>query len=320
MTDPVATTPDSPGAMLRAARERQGLHIAALAAAIKVAPRKLDALENDRWQELPDATFARALAQTVCRTLKVDPQPILNRLPRPDAGALEHVGGTLNMPFQDGGPREESWLGRLSLGPMVLASAVLMLAALVLYFVPLPWGADDRLNTPQPVVLAPEVAPAPAAAATGDDTAGAAEAEAPAEAAAAPPAPAAAGGVAAEATGGVASAPPAAAASPGLPTAPTPSPAAPAATAASPPLAVPPSAPGLLRLRASDESWVEVRDADERLLFSRVLQPGETVDLNGAPPLRLVVGNAGATEVLLRGQPLNLAPLARNNVVRTTLR
>jgi cytoskeleton protein RodZ len=83
---------------------------------------------------------------------------------------------------------------------------------------------------------------------------------------------------------------------------------------------VPPSAPGLLRLRASDESWVEVRDADERLLFSRVLQPGETVDLNGAPPLRLVVGNAGATEVLLRGQPLNLAPLARNNVVRTTLR
>lgn len=318
MTDPVATTPDSPGAMLRAAREKQGLHIAALAAAIKVAPRKLDALENDRWQELPDATFARALAQTVCRTLKVDPQPILNRLPRPDAGALEHVGGTLNMPFQDGGPREESWLGRLSLGPMVLASAVLMLAALVLYFVPLPWGADDQLNMPQPVVLAPEAAPAPPGTADGDEAATAAEGEAPAEATGTT----GAGGGAAEAAGGPTPAAPAPA---GLPVAPTPSATpAPAATAAAapvaPPISAPTSAPGLLRLRATDTSWVEVRDADERLLLSRVLQPGETVDLNGSPPLRLVVGNAGATEVLLRGQALDLAPLARNNVVRTTLR
>ena len=61
------SAPDKPsaGALLKAARERQGLHIAALAAAIKVTPRKLDALENDRWGELPDATFTRALAQSV---------------------------------------------------------------------------------------------------------------------------------------------------------------------------------------------------------------------------------------------------------------
>ncbi len=42
---------ETAGSLLRAAREKQGLHIAALAAAIKVAPRKLDALENDRWNE-----------------------------------------------------------------------------------------------------------------------------------------------------------------------------------------------------------------------------------------------------------------------------
>ena len=44
------------GALLRAARERQGLHIAALAAAIKVSQRKLEALEADRGDGLPDAT------------------------------------------------------------------------------------------------------------------------------------------------------------------------------------------------------------------------------------------------------------------------
>ena len=72
----------SAGALLRAARERQGLHIAALAAAIKIPQRKLEALEADRFDELPDATFTRALALTVCRALKIDPAPVLAQLPQ----------------------------------------------------------------------------------------------------------------------------------------------------------------------------------------------------------------------------------------------
>ena len=59
------------GAMLKAAREKRGLHIAALAASIKVPQRKLEALESDRYEELLDLTFTRALAQTICRTLFV---------------------------------------------------------------------------------------------------------------------------------------------------------------------------------------------------------------------------------------------------------
>ena len=61
----------SAGAMLRAAREKRGLHIAALAASIKVSPRKLEALEADRYAELPDLTFT--------------PRPGANSLPRIDA-------------------------------------------------------------------------------------------------------------------------------------------------------------------------------------------------------------------------------------------
>ena len=59
--------------LLRAAREAAGLHIAALAAALKVPVRKLEALEAGRYGELPDLTFARALASSACRHLKVDP-------------------------------------------------------------------------------------------------------------------------------------------------------------------------------------------------------------------------------------------------------
>ena len=80
MSEPTDATPNpatSAGALLRQARQAQGLHIAALAAAIKVTPRKLELLEADRYDELPDATFVRALAQTVCRSLKIDAAPVL---------------------------------------------------------------------------------------------------------------------------------------------------------------------------------------------------------------------------------------------------
>src|SRR5437763_8876223 len=95
-----ATANPTAGRLLREARQAQGLHIAALASTIKVAPRKLELLEADRVDELPDATFTRALAQTVCRTLKVDSAPILALLPRPDVHRLGDVGAGLNAPFR----------------------------------------------------------------------------------------------------------------------------------------------------------------------------------------------------------------------------
>ncbi|MBX9792674.1 MAG: helix-turn-helix domain-containing protein, partial [Burkholderiaceae bacterium] len=81
----------SAGAMLREARQAKGLHIAALAASIKVSQRKLELLEADKISELPDATFARALAQTVCRSLKIDPVPVLAALPQAPSYRLEGV-------------------------------------------------------------------------------------------------------------------------------------------------------------------------------------------------------------------------------------
>ena len=72
----------SAGTMLREARQARGVHIAALSVSIKVSQRKLELLEQDRLSELPDATFARALAQTMCRSLKIDAAPVLAALPQ----------------------------------------------------------------------------------------------------------------------------------------------------------------------------------------------------------------------------------------------
>ena len=88
------------GMLLRHAREAAGLHVDTLAANLKVPVRKLEALEEDRYDLLPDAVFARALASSVCRTLKVDAQPVLERLPQSVQPRLKPDGPVINAPFR----------------------------------------------------------------------------------------------------------------------------------------------------------------------------------------------------------------------------
>jgi len=75
----------SAGQMLRAAREAQGLHLAMLSVNLKVSVRQLEALEADQYEAFKGATFVRALAQSVCRQLKIDPAPVLAALPQAEA-------------------------------------------------------------------------------------------------------------------------------------------------------------------------------------------------------------------------------------------
>ncbi|MFN3295775.1 helix-turn-helix domain-containing protein [Caldimonas sp.] len=131
-------TEPSAGEMIRAARLAQGVHIAQLAASIKVSVRKLEALEADRLDELPDATFARALAQTVCRSLKIDPAPVLALLPSPGTlSQLEEVAQGLNQPFRDPAQPREGLPGLgLLRRPAVWGAALLMAGSMVLWWIP----------------------------------------------------------------------------------------------------------------------------------------------------------------------------------------
>lgn len=274
------------GALLRQARQAQGMHIAVLAAAIKVPQRKLESLEADRFDELPDATFTRALAQTVCRTLKIDPAPVLALLPRPAGLKLEHVAEGINAPFRERPGQDEGSDWGISLSPAVWAPLLVLALAAAVYFLPpgllsLP-GSGGTASAP--------VARSPAASAV----------------AVLPPAvPASAAAVPEPAASTVVetvhSAPP------------------PAANDAASAPATPPVA-GVLLLRASAESWVEVLDGRGQSLLSRVLTPGETVGLDGAMPMKLTIGNAGATDVSFRGRSVDLAPRTRDNVARLELK
>jgi len=275
------------GGLLRQARLAKGLHIAALATSIKVAPRKLELLEGDRFDELPGATFTRALAQTVCRSLKIDAAPVLALLPQPVEQSLSHMGLGLNAPFRDRpGRRVPSDLQFLK-SPIVWGAVFLVLASVALYLLPAGW-INDIAQAPNVVtepVLPPGLSTSPMVAEPASTPAFSASGVAEVAASAAAPATAS----------------------------------APAAEASQVAANAAPSATGVLLLRTSAESWVEVIDGRGSPLLSRMLQPGETVGLDGASPLRVRIGNASATQVSFRGKPVLLTP-TRDNVAKVELR
>jgi cytoskeleton protein RodZ len=283
----------SAGRLLREAREKQGLHIAALAASIKVTPKKLEMLEADRYEALPDATFTRALAQTVCRALKIDPTAVMGLLP-PAGHRLEQLGGGLNTPFRErpGALVQREGSG-LSFGPWFWITGLVVLAALGVFFMPsgilkMPTWAASQAAAPaasEPAVVSSDTAALPGEMVAA--SAVASEALAPA--------------LSASETG--------------------PGPSAAASGPAPVTAAVTSEAPvGVLQVRTSEPSWVEVTDARGHPLVSRIVAPGEALGVDGELPFRLRIGNAGGTHVSFRGQPMELAAYTRDNVARFELK
>jgi cytoskeleton protein RodZ len=147
---------------LKQAREQAGLHVVALAAMLKVPVNKLEALEAGRYADLPDMTFARALAKSVCRQLKIDPAPILAGLPQSTPVELGHLPKALNtsMPrLPSGTARAE---GRHLPWPAAIATLLVVVAGVLWWALP----ASGPVAVTTPAVLepvpTPVYAPAPA--------------------------------------------------------------------------------------------------------------------------------------------------------------
>jgi cytoskeleton protein RodZ len=153
------------GAMLRHAREAQGLHIAAMAVALKVPVNKLEALEADRFELLPDAVFARALAASVCRTLKIDPTPILERLPHTSAPRLKTDESGINVAFRSSGSSSRLLSREQFSKPFVWVVLALLVGALILVIFPFAQRVDltGSSNAAADAVIAPLPVTPPAA-------------------------------------------------------------------------------------------------------------------------------------------------------------
>ncbi|MDO8905995.1 RodZ domain-containing protein [Hydrogenophaga sp.] len=291
--------------LLRQAREAVGLHIAVLAAALKVPVRKLEALEAGRYDELPDLTFARALASSACRQLKIDPAPILEQIPMGRLPVLGKAGNAINTPFKASFPgatsNQSSWFFR----PSVLIATLLVVAALVLLVLPeviqMPaMGTNPTVSTDQtgqtiePVELGAPPSEEPQA-----DPSGAAPPVVPVEGSVTPstaeqPASGATPGEGVPSLQEASTAVPGNVQQPGTPAA----------------------SPALLRITAGGESWVEVTNGAGAVVVQRVLRQGEVIEFSSTPPYKVILGRAEAAQVFVRGQSLDVMPYARNNVAR----
>ena len=276
---PDSGAPRSAGQMLRELRESAGVDPALLASAMKVSTQKLDALENDRLDLLPDVTFARGLASAICRAFGADPAPVLERMPV-SAPGLRPPEQNINQPFRRTGDRPTPVLATSFSKPLMMVVGALLLGAAALYFLPtlpIQLGAPAPAQTSADGVVREDVGPTPAVEPT-------------------PPAEMPLGAASAEQV-----LPPSAAAAPAAPAAP-----APAAAAGG----------ELVQFSAKAETWVTVRDAAGKQLINRVLAAGETVGVSGDAPLSVTIGRKDAVDVTVRGQPFDHRSLSKTTVSR----
>lgn len=315
-------TPTTAGGMLRQARQAQGVQLAVLAASLKVVPRKLEALEADRYDQLLDATFTRALAQGVCRQLRIDPAPVLSALPPLNGHRLEQVAEGLKTPFHDG-PRRMATMDWASIGSPVLWLLALIVAMTVaVYVLPSKWlpfvgtttsptlsgdsnashtntntktdtGTNPTLyretNRDTPGIASETILPSGTPVATGATTASAAISAPRADASAPVTATDEAATTPVEIAGSV--------------------PTAPAAITAD-----------TLQIRATAPSWIGVTGAQGQSLLARVVNAGESIEVDGVPPFKLTVGNVRGTEIVFNGRKVDLAGADRGNVARLELK
>ncbi len=302
----------SAGSMLRKAREAAGLHVAALAVSMKVPVKKLEALEADRLDLLPDMVFVRALASSVCRTLKIDSAPVLEKLPNTQKPQLIAAERDINTPFDAYGSSAALSVTSVLGKPVVLVVLLLLFAAGAVFFVP----ALQRSEQAEEVAVVP-IKPFPEV--SQSVASGQSDASFPLEKAVAvpdvgqPP-------VGVQATEGAA---PVVVQSPVANALPV---ALPHANAG---IAVPQSAEKamdktvainavseMLVLRAKAPCWVKVVDAKGGVQVLRVFAAGEVQGIAGDAPLSVVIGAVDAMSVEVRGKPFNLLGVAKDNVAR----
>ena len=288
MTDGVtAASVTGVGRELAAAREAQGLALADVAQQLKFAPRQLEALEQEHFAALPGATFAKGMVRSYARLLKLDPEPLLQRVAGqfevPDSNRLA-ARYHQPVPFSDGARKSTFVYLGLSAGVLVLVGAVAYewhqerLAAGKSRETAVAKAAPKETKPrAEPIAVQPAAAPVSAAPENTKSVV----------AVAVPPPPAMV-------------------------------PEKPKVIAPEKPKAVG-TGPHRLVVRMDGEAWIEIKDAADRMLVSSLNPPGSERVVRGKPPYSLVIGNASNVTVLYDDKPIDLAPHTRQDVARLTV-
>ncbi len=329
---PPRPRPRPVGEILRERREELDLDLDRVGEILRIKPAYLAALEQGRPQDLPGPTYVIGFVRAYAHHLGLDGERVLDRYKAESADV--HTRPDLSFPVALG---ERGVPG----GPVLLVALILAICGYgTWYYLSTDERSrPERVTAVPPSLQLPPAqgtadadagtstpAAKPGTADTG--TASAGTAASPRLSSGLFPAPDAA--TPAD-TGGSAPSPPVppagpAAAAPAAPTSASPvGPASPAsagtARAAAPPQQAASAAPqaspadakapsdaggsaaGRIDIRALADCWVQVRAADQAIIFSRVLKSGETYHVPGQAGLFLRTGNSGALAITVDGKP-----------------
>ena len=299
--DPAASSQAvSPGARLRAARERMGLDIGAVAGSLHLDRHIVVALEEDRREALPAQAYVRGYVRAYARLVGVDADQLAAMA---DASAIDRPSRTAVLPpppkptFSDRAQRHLGWVfGGIVAAVLVATAAVLWTVAPSLDW-SLPWQSSVEA----------EVEPAAATPNTQATDVSPTSAREPAPIASASPV------VLDEetaASAGELSAPDQLS----TPDAQLSTPDAQLSAASAGQLSAP--IQDSLTFRFDEDSWVEVRDRDKQLIHGALGEVGDTVAVQGEGPFDILIGYAPGVRLTFNGDVVALAPHTRDTVAR----
>lgn len=320
----------NPGEILRAAREKAGYSLSDISAQTKINERQLEAIESGDVGRLPPETFAKAFIKSYCKALKMDPAPVIMSFGFSEASAQVKAARSgqaesgRSEPLEPKMPNSSKRLSTLNFdrktGKKSLSYGIVLAAVVVMavFYIPV-FMSSQTTEVGDAEVIEPNEAPV--ATAPGSESAVSADGSLPLGL----EAPAAAGDTAVfpalqqPAAPEGQSAPPATAA-PNATGAASTTAAAPVADAAVPaaaPLAT--NVESVLRFNFQEQSWVTVRDANDKVLISQLNDGGSNLEVKGQAPFKLIVGNAKAVSISSNGKSVDLTSSIRGEVARITV-
>lgn len=284
------------GETLRRERQRRNLDLEQISRELKISPRMLEAIEQEKFEKLPGGVFAKSFVRQYARLLGLDEDEIAGEMQRtlapPEPAPQFQTSGRMEAPpiqvprvqkWETLGESRFSWSSPLSALAMVV---VVMLACSAVYA----WWQRTRHTAVQAqnsateaVIPAPQQIPQPVAPPVAQEPAAQ---QAPAQE------------------------------SPKVESPPVSAPAKAPAEAAAPPSN--PNAPVRVQVTADEPVWILAR-GDGKYIFSGTLEANQTRTVEANTSVQLRLGNAGGVTILLNGKPVgSIGPKGQVRTVQLT--
>lgn len=251
--EPAPVESNSPGSVLRRAREARGQSIADAVQVIRFSAHQIEALERDDYASLPGATSVRGLVRNYAKFLKLDATPLLAQLepavPLPEAD--------VRPPTNMGEAEQPTIAERLPFNLILIGIIFVVLVLAGYWYTTLPDHEDSAPSARRQADSSPVVAPTPAVVAEDQ-------------------------------------------------------PANPGTAPAMPPFAG-------LRVEFDDRSWIEIRDATQKIVYVGEYPAGTRQNVEGKAPFQVWIGKASGVRLFMGERSIDLKPHTREEVARFSL-